>query len=70
LSGTATADAGIARIDGKIGRRPGRILSTSADWRLRVALPSPGRIPVEIRATDRDGRVSAPFVHTVVRRRG
>jgi hypothetical protein len=70
LSGTATADAGIARIDGKIGRRPGRILSTSADWRLRVALPSPGRIPVEIRATDREGRVSAPFVHTVVRRRG
>lgn len=70
LSGTATATAGIARIDGKVGRRPGRILSTSADWRLRVRLPAPGRVSVEIRATDRDGRVSAPFVHTVVKRRG
>ena len=70
LSGTATAGAGIARIGGKVGRRPARILSTRADWRLRVTLPAPGRIPVEIRATDRDGRVSAPFVHTVVKRRG
>jgi hypothetical protein len=71
LSGTATAGAGadIARIEAKTGPRPSRILSTSADWRLRVSLPSPGRVPVEIRATDRDGRVSAPFVHTLVRRR-
>jgi hypothetical protein len=69
LSGTATAGAAIARIEAKTGPRPSRILSTSADWRLRVSLPSPGRVPVEIRATDRDGRVSAPFVHTLVRRR-
>jgi hypothetical protein len=69
LSGTATGRAAIARIEAKTGPRPSRILSTSADWRLRVSLPSPGRVPVEIRATDRDGRVSAPFVHTLVRRR-
>ena len=69
LSGTATGGAAIARIEAKTGPRPSRILSTSADWRLRVSLPSPGRVPVEIRATDRDGRVSAPFVHTLVRRR-
>jgi hypothetical protein len=71
LSGTATAGAGagIASIDAKIAARPSRVISTSADWRLRVSLPSPGRVPVEIRATDRDGRVSAPFVHTLVRRR-
>lgn len=69
LSGTATAGAGIARIDGKVGRRPRWILSTSASWRVRVALTVPGRVPVEIRATDRDGRISAPLVHTVVRPR-
>ncbi len=69
LSGTATAGAGIARIDGKVGRRPRRILSTSASWRVRVALTVPGRVRVEIRATDRDGRISAPLVHTVVRPR-
>lgn len=70
LSGTATAGAGVARIDAKVGQRPSRIVSTSADWRVRIAVPAPGRVPVEIRATDRDGRISAPFVHLVVRRRG
>jgi hypothetical protein len=69
LSGTATAGAGIATIDAKVGARSRRIISTSADWRVRVALPAPGRVPVEIRATDREGRISAPFVHLVVRRR-
>ena len=71
LSGTATAGAGagIASIDAKIAARPSRVISTSADWRVRVALPAPGRVRTEIRATDRDGRVSAPFVHTLVRRR-
>lgn len=70
LEGTAIAAAGISRIEAKVGDRPARIVSTTADWRVRVKVFVPGRIPVEIRAIDRDGRVSAPFVHTVVRRRG
>jgi hypothetical protein len=68
LHGTATAGAGIARIEAKVGPRPGLVISTRADWGLRLRIPATGRVRVEIRATDREGRVSAPFVHTVVRR--
>lgn len=68
LRGSAIASAGIVRIEAKVGERPGRIISTGADWRLRIAVPATRRVRVEIRATDRDGRLSAPFVHHVVRR--
>ena len=68
LSGTAVAAAGISRIEAKVGDRPARTISATADWRLRVKAFVPGRTRVEIRAIDRDGRVSAPFVHTVVKR--
>jgi hypothetical protein len=68
LSGTAIGDAGISRIEATVGGRPARIVSTRADWRVRVNVPAPGRIPVVIRATDRGGRISEPFVHRVVKR--
>lgn len=68
LRGTSTAGAGIARIDAKISARLARLISTSSNWSLRVAVPRPRRVPVEIRATDRDGRVSDPFVHIVIKR--
>ncbi|MBL9156049.1 MAG: hypothetical protein JNJ70_01160 [Verrucomicrobiales bacterium] len=68
LSGTTVAAAGISRIEAKVGDRPARTISATADWRLRVKAFVPGRTRVEIRAIDRDGRVSAPFVHTVVKR--
>jgi len=69
LSGTAIAGVGIDRIEARIGRGADRLLSTQADWRVRVYLRAPGRLPVEIRARDREGRISAPWIHTVVRRR-
>lgn len=68
LSGTTVAAAGISRIEAKVGDRPARTISATADWRLRVKAFVTGRTRVEIRAIDRDGRVSAPFVHTVVKR--
>lgn len=70
LSGTTVAAAGVSRIEAKVGDRPARTISATADWRLRVKAFVPGRTRVEIRAIDRDGRVSAPFVHTVVKRPG
>lgn len=63
LSGTSIAEAGISRIEARVGRGPYRIVSTGYHWRVRIRIRPGSWLRVGIRAIDRDGRMSRTLVH-------